>query len=82
MLSMSDGISDANKGRDLNEILEAGAAWITDKELAEIGRDLRMFRTKYARLRKVVGELIEVLDQEGVYWLHNYLKNALYKEDL
>lgn len=50
---MSDGITDGNRARSLDDILETGAAWITEKELAEIGDELRRLRHAYPVLMHI-----------------------------
>lgn len=54
---MSDGITDGNRARSLDDILETGAAWITEKELAEIGADVKFWRGQYHKLQRQHGEL-------------------------
>lgn len=54
---MSDGITDGNRARDLDDILATGAAWITEKELADIGADVKFWRGQYHKLQRQHGEL-------------------------
>lgn len=41
---MSDGIADGRRARGLQDILDTGAAYITERELDELGEELRRLR--------------------------------------
>lgn len=59
---MSDGISDGRRARGLDDILATGAAWITERELEDIGRELQKLRHARTCLRWVAE-----LCQDGNY---------------
>lgn len=75
---MSDGISDGRRARSLDDILETGAAWITEKELAEIGDDLKRCRANWFRLRSAVERSIDALDRGDVTGIRDDLVKALW----
>lgn len=54
---MSDGITDGNAQRGLDDILDAGAAWITERELADIVDRVRTAEADNRRLTARIAEL-------------------------
>lgn len=54
---MSDGISDGDRARSLDDILNVGAAWITERELADIGGRVRLAEASNRRLTARIADL-------------------------
>lgn len=75
---MSDGITDGNRARSLDDILETGAAWITERELADIGGDLKRCRENWFRLRAAVERAIDKLDAGETAGIRDDLNSALW----
>lgn len=75
---MSDGISDGRQARDLDDILTTGAAWITERELSDLGADLKQCRANWFRLRAAVERSIDALDRGSADGIRDDLVSALW----
>ena len=63
-----------NRARGLDDIEATGAAWITEKELAEICAELRSLRYFRSRVRREADAVAEAIGERGLLDLADDVK--------